>query len=138
MLNRSVSPWSKCIRTGTRQPWVFRNVLWMARSRVLARPSMSEADITMPTGRGLRTVPTGDGYAIGKRNPKSGWIAAVRNSLQARVFSFPAMLATFLVGAVYVAGRSFAVDPDLWWHIRTGELILDTHRWPTTDPYSFT
>jgi hypothetical protein len=59
-------------------------------------------------------------------------------SVWQKIFSFPAMLATFLVGAVFVAGRTFSVDPDLWWHIRTGEIILRTHHWPTTDPYSFT
>ncbi len=55
-----------------------------------------------------------------------------------RAFSFPAMLATFLVGRVFYEGRAFFVDPDLWWHIKTGESILATHHWPTTDPYSFT
>jgi hypothetical protein len=29
-------------------------------------------------------------------------------------------------------------DPDYWWHARTGQLIVDTGRVPTTDPYSFT
>jgi len=54
------------------------------------------------------------------------------------VFSFPAMLGAFLVGLVFSGGRAFFVDPDLWWHIRNGQNILATHRWPTTDPYSFT
>ena len=35
------------------------------------------------------------------------------------------------------AGGSLA-DPDVWWHVRTGRLILDTHRIPHTDPFSFT
>jgi hypothetical protein len=52
--------------------------------------------------------------------------------------SFPAMLGALLVGATFVVARSFNVDPDMWWHIRTGELILATHRWATTDPYSYT
>src|SRR4029077_7936448 len=56
----------------------------------------------------------------------------------AKIFSFPAMLASFLVGAVFVAARTFTVDPDLWWHIRTGDLILRSHRWPTVDSYSYT
>ncbi len=56
----------------------------------------------------------------------------------AHVFSFPAMLGSLLAGAVFVAGRLFNVDPDLWWHIKVGDLILATHRWPTTDIYSFT
>ena len=29
-------------------------------------------------------------------------------------------------------------DPDVWWHLRTGQLILETHHIPRTDPYSFT
>jgi hypothetical protein len=34
-------------------------------------------------------------------------------------------------------GKSLA-DPDVWWHVRTGRLILDTGTIPHTDPYSFT
>jgi len=55
-----------------------------------------------------------------------------------RVFSFPMMLATALVGIVFVHARNFIVDPDLLWHNKVGETILSTHHWPTTDPYSFT
>lgn len=53
-------------------------------------------------------------------------------------FSFPAMLGTFVVGAAFYCGRAFVVDPDLWWHAKTGQTILATHHWPTTDPFSFT
>lgn len=53
-------------------------------------------------------------------------------------FSFPTMLGAILVGRVFYEGRNFSVDPDVWWHIRTGQNILATHRWPTSDPYSFT
>ncbi len=59
-------------------------------------------------------------------------------SVLKNVFSFPAMLATLLVGRVFYEARAFVVDPDLWWHIRVGQNILDTHHWPTTDPFSFT
>jgi len=55
-----------------------------------------------------------------------------------RVFSFPAMLGMMLVGAAFYSGRGFAVDPDLWWHAKNGLDILTTHKWPTTDPFSFT
>jgi hypothetical protein len=54
------------------------------------------------------------------------------------IFSFPAFLAALLVGLVFYTQRSFTVDPDMWWHIKTGETILATHHWPTADPYSFT
>ena len=29
-------------------------------------------------------------------------------------------------------------DPDFWWHLRTGQLIVQTHVIPHTDPFSFT
>jgi hypothetical protein len=31
-----------------------------------------------------------------------------------------------------------ATDPDLWWHLRTGQLIVETGHVPHTDPFSFT
>jgi len=31
-----------------------------------------------------------------------------------------------------------AVDPDLWWHLRTGQWIVETGRVPHSDPFSFT
>jgi len=36
-----------------------------------------------------------------------------------------------------MAARS-VTDPDVWWHLRTGQLILQTHAVFHTDPYSFT
>jgi hypothetical protein len=63
---------------------------------------------------------------------------AIGTRLLRRIFSFQAMLASLLVGGVFVSLRLFTVDPDLWWHVKVGELILATHRWPTADFYSFT
>jgi hypothetical protein len=71
--------------------------------------------------------------------PRAGAATTERlAALLQRAISFPAMLGMLLVGAVFGVVRSFNVDPDLWWHIKTGELILSTHRWATTDPYSYT
>jgi hypothetical protein len=58
-------------------------------------------------------------------------------ALWKRVFSFPAMLGALLVGGVATIARAFFVDPDVWWHIKLGQVILATHRWPTADTYSF-
>jgi hypothetical protein len=74
-----------------------------------------------------------DGRSFAKPVGKNVW-----NSFVRRVFSFPAMLGTLLVGIIFVAKRGFDVDPDFWWHLKIGEGILATHRWPTVDPYSFT
>src|ERR1700733_4161827 len=52
--------------------------------------------------------------------------------------SFPAMLGALLVGAAFMVVGWCNVDPEMWWHTRPRELILSTHRWATTDPYSYT
>ena len=41
------------------------------------------------------------------------------------------------LGLFTMAARS-ATDPDLWWHLRTGQLIVQNHAVFHTDPYSFT
>jgi len=41
------------------------------------------------------------------------------------------------LGLLAMTSRN-AVDPDLWWHLRTGELIVQSGHIPHTDPFSFT
>lgn len=88
------------------------------------------------------------GYAIqpNQASAVAGEVALPRSGAETQPFasrllwlvSFPAMLGAFLVLRVFYSMRAFFVDPDLWWHIKDGEAILATHRWATTDPYSFT
>jgi hypothetical protein len=54
------------------------------------------------------------------------------------VFSFAGMLGMGLVGKVFYTLRAFPVDGDLWWHIKVGRSILQTHHFPTAESYSFT
>src|SRR5580700_9059634 len=108
---------------------------------------MSEADDIL---RGMRVckppealVPTNSARSTKVAVEPSVLDAAIAQArrlgaLLQRAISFPAMLSMLLVGAVFGTVRSFNVDPDLWWHIKTGELILSTHRWATTDPYAYT
>jgi hypothetical protein len=42
-----------------------------------------------------------------------------------------------LFGLLAMTARN-AVDPDLWWHLRTGQWILETGHIPHIDPFSFT
>src|SRR5512143_3819761 len=42
-----------------------------------------------------------------------------------------------LFGLLAMTARN-AVDPDLWWHLRTGEWIVQTGQIPHMDPFSFT
>ena len=41
------------------------------------------------------------------------------------------------LGLFALAARS-VTDPDVWWHLRTGQLILQNHQVFQADPYSFT
>jgi len=46
-------------------------------------------------------------------------------------------IAVVALGLFAMAARP-VIDPDFWWHLRTGQLILQTHAVPHVDPYSFT
>jgi len=61
-----------------------------------------------------------------------------RQPLAKRLISFPALLGGLLVAGLFVPLREFDGDPDLWYHIKFGQDILATHRFPTVDTYSFT
>ena len=45
--------------------------------------------------------------------------------------------AVLLFGLLAMTARN-ALDPDLWWHLRTGQWIVDTGHIPHADPFSFT
>jgi hypothetical protein len=42
-----------------------------------------------------------------------------------------------LFGLLAMTARN-ATDPDLWWHLRTGQWIVENHSVPHADPFSFT
>src|SRR5215813_819424 len=47
-------------------------------------------------------------------------------------------LAMFCMIFVLALRQSVSLDPDLWWHLKTGEQIVTTKTVPHTDDYSFT
>ena len=55
-----------------------------------------------------------------------------------RILSFPVMLASTLVALAVLSVRSRFNDPDLWWHLRTGQIIWTNRAIPRTDLLSFT
>ncbi len=46
------------------------------------------------------------------------------------------VLGIFIVPAYIACRPSTITDPDIWWHIRTGEWILQNHAVPRLDPFS--
>jgi hypothetical protein len=48
-----------------------------------------------------------------------------------------APILAFVIAALAFAAAYFKIcDNDVWWHIRTGEIILDSGRIPRVDPFS--
>jgi hypothetical protein len=99
---------------------------------------MSQANLSMPASQTPAGVSIGARAKTGSTESAAGTEPRGIETLGRWVFSFPAVLATFLFGRVFYEGRAFAVDPDLWWHIKVGQNIHATRHWPTTDPFSFT
>ncbi|MFN0152064.1 MAG: hypothetical protein ACKVU1_15290 [bacterium] len=48
----------------------------------------------------------------------------------------PSLFLPLLIALAFLAGYFQICDNDVWWHIRTGEIILDTARIPRIDPFS--
>jgi len=61
-----------------------------------------------------------------------------RTSLLRRIFSYPAALAAGLVTVTVLTAVGRLDDPDVWWHLRVGEIIWKTHVLPSSDLFSFT
>src|SRR5450432_2980315 len=64
--------------------------------------------------------------------------ATGKRSIAPLVFSFPGMLTVALIVLTVLTVRTRFNDPDLWWHLKTGEIIWNTHSIPRTDLFSFT
>ncbi len=55
-----------------------------------------------------------------------------------KLLSFPVMLASLLVLLAVVTVRSRFDDPDMWWHLKMGQIIWTTHTIPRADIFSYT
>lgn len=55
-----------------------------------------------------------------------------------RLFSFPVTLASLLTVLTVLTVRGRFDDPDLWWHLKMGQMIWTTHSIPTRDLFSYT
>ncbi len=60
------------------------------------------------------------------------------NFLQQRLLSFPAFLAGGLVVLTLLTVRGRFYDPDTWWHLKVGQVIVETRVLPRTDQFSYT
>lgn len=54
------------------------------------------------------------------------------------VFSFPVAISSLLLVLLVFTVRNRFNDPDMWWHLKTGEIIWNTRHLPTVDTFSYT
>ncbi len=55
-----------------------------------------------------------------------------------RIFSFPVAIAFLLAALAVCTVRSRFDDPDMWWHLKMGQVIWTTHTIPLHDIFSYT
>lgn len=55
-----------------------------------------------------------------------------------KLVSFPVVLTFIVVTTIFVLSRQGIADPDIWWHLHNAEYLVQHHRLPSTDMYSFT
>lgn len=60
------------------------------------------------------------------------------SAVSRKFFSFPVVLASFLLVLAVFTVRGRFDDPDMWWHLKNGEVIWTTHAIPMADHYSYT
>lgn len=72
-----------------------------------------------------------------ERTPEAR-LSGARLPLLRWAFSFPALLSTLLAALTVLTVQSRFNDPDLWWHLKVGEIIWRTHAIPRFDPFAFT
>ncbi len=61
-----------------------------------------------------------------------------RPRLMNRILSFPVVLAALLCVLAVIFASTRLNDPDMWWHLKMGQIIWDSHSIPTTDLFSYT
>jgi hypothetical protein len=102
--------------------------------------TMSQSDAAMRPGVGGMPLPPSLQSETGVANlpaaVPAGSGAAILLAAR-KAASFPVLMGVLLAGASMVGSRLMMLDPDTWWHIAVGQRIMDTHIFPTADPYSF-
>lgn len=54
------------------------------------------------------------------------------------IFSFPALLTLVLAASIFVFDSGSIADPDIWWHLRNADILVQTGSVVHRDVYSFT
>src|SRR5579884_1656301 len=55
-----------------------------------------------------------------------------------RIFSMPVLLCCVLATVVYLGVPRTISDPDIWWHLRDAQILINTHHVIRQDFFSYT
>jgi hypothetical protein len=69
---------------------------------------------------------------------EAAWTPRESFLLLKRVFSFPVLLAVLLSLVMFWSAEPRFHDPDMWWHLKVGEIVWQTGSPPATDEFSYT
>ena len=67
----------------------------------------------------------------------SGEIAGSHRSWLTKLFSFPVMCVSLLVGVVFAFAPRGIAESDIWWHLRNARNLLQLHSFSVVDTYTF-
>jgi hypothetical protein len=71
-----------------------------------------------------------------QKNRRKNFLSEANNRLSASIAVALAFL--FYIAIIVVPGSSVLKDPDTFWHIRTGEWMINSGQFPVVDLYSYT
>ena len=67
-----------------------------------------------------------------------GWLARLQVIGSSKVLVWLGLTCLFAAFPLYYIRHAHLADPDIWWHMRTGEWIVQHHQIPRFDPFSAT
>ncbi len=74
--------------------------------------------------------------ALSTESSAASWIARLQGLLSSQPLAWAALTCLFAALPLFFIKHAMLADPDIWWHMRTGEWIVQNHAIPRTDPFS--
>src|SRR5947208_1829507 len=109
------------------EPELHLSLSWNLKSRMAIQIEAAE-----PTILPIRSDYQISGEPLNFGSGPMGWLRAGT--------SFLAVLTLVLIGIqiIFALYRRDLNDPDIWWHMRNAQYLLQNHHFPNADMYSFT
>jgi hypothetical protein len=64
------------------------------------------------------------------------WVRGLHAIGSSQLLAWMGLTCLFAALPLFYMKNAWLSDPDIWWHMRTGEWILQNHQIPHVDPFS--